>query len=163
MSQGDVRGDPNAPVTVVEYGDFECPYCRAAVPVLRELVDSSGGQVRLVWRSFPLFEIHPHALAAALAAAAAGAQGRFWPMHDLLFAHHDALDDASLGRYAQSLGLDPSSVVGPAAQAYSDVVRREYQAGVDAGVQGTPTLFIDGERYVGRIELPDLRAAVGLG
>lgn len=163
MPQGEVRGDANAPVTVVEYGDFECPYCRAAAPVLRELVDGSGGQVKLVWQSFPLFEIHPHALAAALAAEAAGAQGQFWPMHDLLFAHQDALDDASLGRYAQSLGLDPSSVVGPAAQQYSDGVRREYQAGVDAGVQGTPTLFIDGEQYVGPIELTELRAAVGLG
>ena len=88
-----VLGRLDAPVTVVEHGDLECPYCRAAAPVLRALVERSDGRVRLVWKHFPLFEVHPHALTAALAAEAAGAHGLFWEMHDLLFAHQDHLAD----------------------------------------------------------------------
>ena len=100
-----VRGAPDAPVTVVEYGDYECPYCAAAAPVLRQLVDGSGGRVRLVFRNFPLAEPHPYALTAALAAEAADAQGAFWPMHDLLFERQDRLTDVALRAYADSLGL----------------------------------------------------------
>ncbi|WP_066582709.1 DsbA family protein [Cellulomonas timonensis] len=162
MASDQFRGDPGAAVTVVEHGDFECPYCRAAAPVLASLVEGSGGRVRLLWREFPLFEIHPHALAAALAAEAARAQGRFWPMHDQLFAHQEALDDVSLRRHAQSVGVDPESVVGAAAQQHAEEVGRQYRDGVEAGVRGTPTLFIDGRLYTGRITLPDLRAATGL-
>ncbi|MCC2310022.1 DsbA family protein [Cellulomonas chengniuliangii] len=162
MATDQFRGDEGAPVTVVEYGDFECPYCRAAAPILRGLVEGSGGLVRLVWQEFPLFEVHPHALAAALAAEAARAQGRFWAMHDELFAHQDALDDASLRRYAHTAGVDPDSAAGPAAQEYAGVVDRDYRSGVEAGVRGTPTLFIDGELYTGRIALNDLRTATGL-
>lgn len=162
MASDEFRGDPGAPVTVVEHGDFECPYCRAAAPVLASLVEGSGGRVRLLWQEFPLFEIHPHALAAALAAEAARAQGVFWPMHDQLFAHQDALDDGSLRRYAQSVGADPESVVGEAAQEHAAEVGRQYREGVEAGVRGTPTLFIDGRMYTGPLALPELRAATGL-
>ncbi|MDM8084627.1 DsbA family protein [Cellulomonas cellasea] len=162
MAAEQFRGDAGAPVTVVEHGDFECPYCHAAAPVLASLVEGSGGRVRLLWQEFPLFEIHPHALAAALAAEAARAQGLFWPMHDLLFADQDALDDESLRGRARSLGLDPGSVVGEAAQRHADEVSRQYRAGVAAGVRGTPTLFIDGRLYTGKLTLADLRAATGL-
>ena len=110
-----VLGNPDAPVTVIEYGDFECPYCAAAAPVLRRLVEESDGQVRLVFRHFPLADNHPHALTAALAAEAAGAQGAFWPMHDLLFARQDRLSDVALRAYAQELGLDGDRVLGIAA------------------------------------------------
>jgi protein-disulfide isomerase len=157
-----VFGDPDAPVTVLEYGDFECPYCAAAAPVLRELVEESGGQVRLVFRNFPLADVHPYALTAALAAEAAGAQGAFWPMHDRLFSRQDRLDDAALRAYADELGIDADRVVGEAAQPFGDKVEADFAAAVAAGVGGTPTLFIDGQRYAGRVELAALRRAVGM-
>ena len=163
ISTEHVYGDPAAPVTVVEYGDFECPYCAAAAPVLRQLVDESDGRVRLVFRNFPLPDVHPHALTAALAAEAAGAQGAYWPMHHLLFTKQDRLDDRSLKAYAEHLGLDGSRIVGDAAQVYGDKVEADFSAGLDEGVSGTPTLFIDGEPYAGRVELAALRRATGSG
>src|SRR6187402_234599 len=105
-----VYGRPDAPVTVLEFGDLECPYCRAAAPVLRELVDTSDGRVRLVWRHFPLFEVHPHALAAALAVEEAGVQGRFWEMHEQLMSHQDRLAERDLRTAALAVGIDPSAV-----------------------------------------------------
>lgn len=155
-----VLGDPAAPVTVVEYGDLECPYCRAAAPVLRRLVEESDGRVRLVWRHFPLFQVHPHALAAALAAEAAGAHGRFWQMQRLLLAHQDALTDADLAAYAHELDLDPDEVAGAAADRYARAVQADYEGGIDLDVPGTPTLFVDGVRYRGRLELEALRQVV---
>ncbi|WP_258726344.1 DsbA family protein [Cellulomonas sp. NS3] len=157
-----VLGSLDAPVTVVEYGDLECPYCRNAAPVLRELVEGSGGQVRLVWRHFPLFEVHPHALTAALAAEAAGAHGLFWPMQELLFARQDRLTDADLRVYAAELGIDPDEVAGDRAQVHADAVEADYLGGVAGGVRGTPTLLVDGVRYRGPIEVRALRAALGV-
>ena len=155
-----VLGNPEAPVTVVEYGDFECPYCAAAAPVLRQLVEESEGRVRLIFRNFPLPSMHPHALTAALAAEAAGAQGAYWPMHHLLFTKQDRLDDRSLKAYAEHLGLDGDLVVGEAAQRFGDKVEADFSAGLDAGVTGTPTLIVDGEPFAGRVELAALRRAV---
>jgi len=154
-----VYGSADAPVRIVEYGDFECPHCRAAAPVLRKLVDGSAGAVALVWRHFPLFTVHAFALTAALAAEASGE--RFWQMHDELFAHQERLTDADLAGYAQRIGA--GDVVGAAAQAFQPAVEADYRSGVAAGVRGTPTLFIAGERYTGRVKLGDLRAALGLG
>jgi protein-disulfide isomerase len=156
-----VRGREDAPVTVVEYGDYECPYCAAAAPVLRRLVDESDGRVRLVFRNFPVADRHPYALTAALAAEAAGAQGAFWPMHDLLFERQERLTDAALRGYAESLGLDGDRVVGEPAQAFGDRVEADFADGLAAGVEGTPTLFIDGRRYTGRMEFGALRRAAG--
>jgi protein-disulfide isomerase len=160
VSTEHVFGDVDAPVTVVEYGDFECPYCAAAAPVLRQLVEGSDGRVRLIFRNFPLPDVHPHALTAALAAEAAGAQGAYWPMHDLLFTKQDRLDDRSLIAYAEHLGLDGDLVVGEAAQRFGDKVEADFSAGLDEGVAGTPTLVVDGEPYAGRIELAALRRVV---
>jgi len=112
-----------------------------------------------VWRHFPLFEVHPYALTAALAAEAAGAHGQFWPMHDVLLEHQDRLTDADLRRYARDLGLDPSEVAGDRAQAYGAAVQADYAEGVALGVRGTPTLFVAGERYRGEVE-PDRLAAM---
>ncbi len=156
-----VLGSLDAPVTVVEYGDFECPYCAAAAPILRQLVDESEGRVRLVFRNFPLPDVHPHALTAALAAEAAGAQGAYWPMHDLLFTKQDRLDDRSLKAYAEHLGIDGDLVVGEAAQVFGDKVEADFSAGLDEGVAGTPTLIVDGEPYAGRVELAALRRVIG--
>jgi|SRR5690606_6910025 len=155
-----VLGNPDAPVTVVEFGDLECPYCAAAAPVLRRTVEESGGRVRLVFRHFPLFEIHPHALSAALAVEAAAAQGRFWEMQAALFEHQDHLGEAGLAERAEELGLDGASVVGDAAQQYAAPVQRDYADALAAGVEGTPTLFVNGRRYVGRVTPEGLRAAI---
>jgi protein-disulfide isomerase len=154
-----VYGDPQAPVSIVEYGDFECPYCGAAAPVLREVVDGAAGQVRLVFRHFPVFAKHPFALTAALAAEASG--GLFWSMHDLLFAHQANLADADLARYAAEIGA--GEVTGQAAQAYRPAVEADYRSGGELGVRGTPTLFIDGRLYTGRVAVGALRGALGLG
>lgn len=155
-----VLGNPDAPVTIVEFGDLECPYCAAAAPVLRQVVEASAGQVRLVFRHFPLFEIHPHALSAALAVEAAAAQGRFWEMQAALFEHQDQLGEAGLADRAEELGLDGASVVGDAAQQHAAPVQRDYADALAAGVQGTPTLFVDGVRYRGRVTADGLRAAI---
>jgi protein-disulfide isomerase len=157
-----VRGDPLAAVTVVEYGDYECPYCAAAAPVLRQLVDQSAGRVRLVYRNFPLFEVHPHALTAALAAESTTASGAFWDMHKLLFEQQARLTDFDLRKYATHVGADPDLAAGPAAQRFAGKVEADYTAGIEAGVAGTPTLFIDGEPYRGRVELGALQRATGV-
>jgi protein-disulfide isomerase len=158
-------GDPLARVTVIEYGDYECPYCAGAAPVLRELVSSSNGEVKLVFRNFPLFEVHPHALTAALAAestAFSGGEEAFWKMHAKLFVHQARLSDPDLRLYAELVGADPELAAGEAAQQFAPIVQADYSSGIEAGVASTPTLFIDGIGYEGRIDLSSLRRATGL-
>jgi len=158
-------GNPDARVCIVEFGDFECPYCAGAAPVLRELVESSGGQVRLVFRNFPLFEVHSHALTAALAAesvAATAGEEAYWKMHDKLFLHQARLSDPDLQLYAKALGGDPDLAVGAAAQRFARIVQADYAAGIEVGVSSTPTLFIDGQVYTRRVEVSALRKAIGL-
>jgi protein-disulfide isomerase len=160
-----ILGDPEAPVCVVEYGDYECPYCAAAAPVLHKLVEESEGQVRVVFRNFPLFEVHPHALTAALAAESAGATGGeevFWHLHHKLFAQQARLTDVDLKLYAKAVGADPVWAVGDNAQRFAPIVQADYRSGVEVGVSGTPTLFVDGETYEGRIDLESLRRATGI-
>ncbi|GAA2446000.1 Na+/H+ antiporter NhaA [Streptomyces macrosporus] len=155
-----VRGPRRAPVTVVEYGDFECPYCGQAEPVVRELL-ANDGDVRYVWRHFPLDDVHVHARLAAAAAEAAAAQGRFWEMHNLLFAHQDALRPSDLRGYAEELGLD-------ADRFHRDLGERAGAARLAAdeesadlsGVSGTPTFFVNGRRYQGAFDIDGLTAAV---
>lgn len=160
-----VLGERDAPVTVVEYGDYECPYCAGAAPILRELVSTSQGRVRLVFRNFPLFEVHPHALTAALAAestAASGGESVFWAMHAKLFAHQARLSGPDLRLYAEAVGADPDLAVGDAAQQFAPIVQADYASGLEAGVSATPTLFVDGVPYDGRLDLGALRRATGL-
>ncbi|MCW2528702.1 MAG: disulfide bond formation protein DsbA [Pseudonocardiales bacterium] len=154
-----VYGDPDAPMTVVEYGDFECPYCGAAAPVLKALIDGSQGRVRLVYRHFPLFMSHPFALTAALAAEASG--DKFWEMHALLFAHQARLTDSDLANYGAKIGI--TGVTGEEAQAFRPAVESDYVRGGEMGVRGTPTLFIDERLYTGRVDLAALRTSLGLG
>jgi protein-disulfide isomerase len=155
-----VLGDPAAPVTLLEYGDYECPYCAAAAPVLRRVVEESQGQVRLVFRNFPLADRHPYALTAALAAEAADAQGAFWPMHEVLMSRQDRLDDVALRSYAEELGIDGDRIVGDAAQPFGDKVEADFAAGLAAGVGGTPTVFVNGQMYAGRVEFGALNRAI---
>lgn len=152
-----ILGPPDAAVTLVEYGDFECPYCRQANLVLAALLESIPRDVRLVFRHFPLSQIHPHAQQAAEAAEAAGAQGRFWEMHELLYENQGALEEADLSEYAAQIGLDlPRFVRDLASGAFTARVREDFLSGVASGANGTPTFFIDDVRYDGPWDLESL-------
>jgi formate-nitrite transporter family protein len=156
-----LRGDPAAPVTLVEYGDFECPYCRALEPILGELRERLGDQLLLVFRHFPLTSSHPHAFRAAQAAEAAGAQGKFWEMHDLLFANQQALEDEHLEAYAADLGLDTARFADELRDGvHAERVREDVRTGLASGVPGTPTLFLDGARFDTTVGLQQLLAAI---
>lgn len=139
-----VLGHPHAAVTLVEYGDFQCPNCKQAAPVVKLLLARFPLGLRLVFRHFPL-EVHPNALDAALAAEAAGSQGRFWPMHDMLFEHQAHLGAAQFRNYAERLGLD---IVRFQAQMADTVhlqrVRGQSEGGLRSGVRATPTFFVNG-------------------
>src|SRR6266511_3362530 len=155
------RGPDDAPVTLVEYGDFECPYCGRAEPVLRELLADFGDELRFVFRHLPLADVHPRASLAAEAAEAAGAQGKFWEMHDLLFAHQDALAPLDLVRYAEELGLDVGRVRGELRRrAYAPRVAEDVSSADASGVSGTPTFFVNGKRHHGAYDEASLAAAV---
>jgi protein-disulfide isomerase len=148
-------------VTLVEYGDYECPYCGAAQPAVRELLELAGDDVRFAYRHFPLSQIHPHAFQAALAAEAAGAQGAFWPMHELLYANQDRLGPRDLLLYAQSLQLDVARFAADLEQrTYEPRVREHFLSGVRSGVNGTPTFFVNGVRHNGGYDLPSLVEAI---
>jgi protein-disulfide isomerase len=138
-------GPSHAAVTIVEYGDFECPNCKQAAPAMKMLLERFTGRVRLVWRQFPLEEVHPHALQAALASEAAAGQGKFWPMHERLFADQRHLDASHLRRHAQSLELDLRRYDADMADTlYLQRVREDIEGGVSSGVRGTPTFFVNG-------------------
>lgn len=158
-----VQGNPKASVTVVEYGDFECPYCGTAYPVLKELQRRVGDGMRFVFRNFPLSESHPHALVAAEASEAASTQGQFWPMHDMLYEHQSALGLAQLRAYAKTLQLDVARFSKDLdTHAFRTTVEEQFRGGIRSGVNGTPTLFINGVRYDGAFELEAIVAAVQL-
>lgn len=154
-------GVATAPVTLVEYGDYECPYCGRAYPIVKKLQERMGDRMRFVFRNFPLTEIHPHAERAAQTAEAAGERGKFWEMHDLLFENQKALDLVHLVSYGNRLGMDPVDL-GEALEggAFETRVREDFISGVRSGVNGTPTFFINEVRHDGMWELPDLVAAV---
>ena len=155
------RGPDEAPVTLVEYGDFECPYTRRARPVVERLWRDFGGRLRFVYRHFPLTRVHPHAQNAAEASEAAASQGRFWEMHDMLFDNQRALEDEDLTRYAAELGLDTARFGRElAGHAHAHRVNEDVRSGLKSGVRGTPTFFVDGIRHDGPNDLATLRAAV---
>ena len=138
-------GPEHAPVTVVEYGDFECPTCKQAAPSLQLLLQRFPGQVRLVFRHFPLEEVHPHAVCAAEAAEVAGAQGKFWEMHDLLFQNQLHLKGAQLHGYAERLNLDLARYTAEMDdEIYRQRIREHIDGGRRSGVRGTPGIFLDG-------------------
>jgi len=155
-----IRGPMSAPVTVVEYGDFECPYCGRAEPSVRELL-ADFGDVRYVWRHLPLTDVHPHAQLAAEASEAAAAQGSFWDMHDLLLDHQDALRPADLMRYAKQIGLDQEQFAGDLRKHNGRGRLAEDVDSADlSSVSGTPTFFINGQRHYGAYDITTLSAAV---
>ncbi|WP_241562481.1 Na+/H+ antiporter NhaA [Streptomyces hoynatensis] len=155
-----VRGPADALVTLVEYGDFECPYCGQAEPVVRRLLGDVG-DLRYVWRHLPLTDVHPHAQSAAEAAVAAARQGAFWEMHDLLFAHQGALRTADLLGYARRLGLDVERFRRDLeGRAGARRVAEDVESADLSGVSGTPTFFVNGRRHQGAYDIAGLSAAV---
>ena len=154
-----LRGPRKAPVTLVEYGDLECPYCGKAEPAVRELL-ADFGDVRYIWRHLPLTDVHPHAQLAAEATEAAAAQGRFWEMHDLLMSHQDALAPKDLIRYAGELGLDTERFTRDLrTHAYAARVAEDVDSADLSGVSGTPTFFVNGQRHYGAYDIAALKAA----
>jgi protein-disulfide isomerase len=156
-----VQGSPGASVTLVEYGDYECPYCGAAYPIVKQVQKKMGSKLRFVFRNFPLANMHPHALRAAEAAEVVGAQGKFWEMHDALYEHQAALEDDDLAGYALRLGVAKETFATELRRpVYGDRVREDFASGVRSGVNGTPTFYINGLRHNGSYELAVLLAAV---
>jgi diadenylate cyclase len=154
-------GPKTAAVTLVEYGDYECPYCGRMHPVVKELRERLGDRLRFVFRHFPLDSVHPHARRAAEAAEAAASQGRFWEMHDLLYENQDDLGDEALRRYATRLGLDPARFEEDLEErAHAPRVREDRFGGERSGVEGTPTFFVNGVRYEGPRDLETLLEAI---
>ena len=148
--QDHTQGNSSAPLTLTEYGDYQCSYCGEAYSLVKEAQEALGDKLQFVFRNFPLSEAHPYATAAAQAAEAAGKQGKFWPMHDLLYENQEALTNEDLLAYAQEAGLD---VVQFRTEFESDAVSQkvgsDFESGIRSGVNGTPSLFVNGEKYEG--------------
>jgi protein-disulfide isomerase len=156
-----IRGPITAPLTLLEYGDYECPFCAAAHPNIKQVLSELGDQLAFAYRHFPLTTIHPHAFTAAEAAEAAGAQGRFWEMHDLLFENQDRLSMDDLLVYAQLLGLSMDRFVADLQRhTYEPRVREDFMTGVRSGVNGTPTFFVNGVRHNGGVDANSLLEAL---
>jgi len=143
-----IQEPSDAAVTLVQYGDYECPYCGAAYPIIKEVQDRMGERLRFVFRNFPITTSHPHAEQAAEAAEAAASQGRFWQMHDLLYENQKHLRDQDLRSYAEQLGLDVALFEKELSEhVHATRVHEDFMSGVRSGVNGTPTFYIDGVRH----------------
>ena len=156
-----IQGSADAAVTLVEYGDYQCPYCGAAYPIVKELQARMGDRLRFVFRNFPISTSHPHAEQAAEAAEASAAQGRFWEMHDLLYENQTQLRDQDLYAYAEQLGIDVERFDKDLAEhVHAARVREDFMSGVRSGVNGTPTFYINGVRHDDSYELETLLGAL---
>jgi protein-disulfide isomerase len=155
------QGPADAPVTLVEYGDYECPYCGRAYPIVKEIQKRMGDRLRFVFRNFPLNTLHEHAGVAAQAAEAAAAQKKFWEMHDMLYEHQAELADADLVSYALKIGLEIYQFEADlSGEKYAKKIRADFRGGVRSGVNGTPTFFINDVRYNGAHELVPMLEAL---
>jgi len=156
-----IQGVSEAPIQLLEYGDVECPFCGRAYPLVKEIQEELGARLCFAFRHFPMTTTHPHAQHAAEAAEAAGVQGRFWEMHDILFENQNALEDADLARYASILDLDARRLNAEIlAGVHRPCVREDFRSGVRNGVNGTPTFFINGERYDGQHSFEEMLASL---
>jgi protein-disulfide isomerase len=159
-----IQGPADAAVTLVEYGDYECPYCGAAYPIVKQVQARMGERLRFVFRNFPITTSHPHAEQAAEAAEAAATQGRFWPMHDLLYENQRNLGDRDLRAYAEQLALDVELFETElAGHVHAERVHQDFMSGVRSGVNGTPTFYINGARHDDSYDLETLLAALARG
>jgi protein-disulfide isomerase len=155
------QGDPDAPCTLVEYGDYECPSCGHAYPIVKRVQKHFGKRLLFVFRNFPLSEMHPYAEPAAETAEFAGAHQKFWEMHDLLYENQDRLDDALLFQLTLQLNLDPEKLrQALASKEFEPRVRVDFRSGVRSGVNGTPTFFINGQRHDGAYDYASLVEAI---
>src|SRR5258707_2623098 len=155
------QGPATAAATLVQYGDYEGPCTRQSTTIVRTIQQQLGDQLRFVFRNFPLTEIHPHALHAALAAEAAAAQGKFWQMHDYIFHHQHTLEDADLEQFAEAVGLDMQQFARDMAQRPSiSRIHEDLHSCIRSGLRGTPTVFINGVLYPGSCEQEALLAAL---
>lgn len=156
-----IAGNPQASVTLVEYGDYQCPYCGQAHPIVKQILARFGNDIRFVFRNFPLTEIHPHAFHAATAAEFANLHGKFWEMHDTIYENQQALKDSDLSAYGHRLGLDPVDLVeGLDDPNLEGRVQHDFMTGVRSGVNGTPSFFIDGVRHDGAWDFEHLSKAL---
>ena len=156
-----IQGDPEAELTLLEYGDYECPHCGRAYGIVKQVQKHFGRRLRFVFRNFPLAQIHPHAQNAAETAEFAGAHGRFWEMHDLIFENQDRLGSPLLFALTEELGLDPQALRDAlTAGEFEPRVRRDFLSGVRSGVNGTPTFFVGEHRHDGPWEFESLVAAL---
>ena len=153
-----IEGPANAPLTLVEYGDYQCPYCGAAYPEVKKVQRELGSKLRFVFRNFPITSSHEFAEHAAEIAEAAGAQGKFWEMHDFLYGHQDLLgDDNSIFAYAKELGLNVQRLSQEVMNSiYLNRIKEDFNGGIRSGVNGTPTFYINGTRYNGSPTVRDL-------
>lgn len=157
ISRDHIQGPGNAPVTLVEYGDYECPYCGQAYQIIKKVQDNLGGNLRFVFRNFPLTQVHPHAQNAAEAAEAAGAQNKFWDMHDCLYEHQQALDDRHLEKYAKIVGLNSERFNEDMNNhTHAPRIREDFLSGIQSGVNGTTSFYINEIRYDGPWDLDSL-------
>jgi protein-disulfide isomerase len=156
-----IYGSADGSIRLLEYGDYECPFCSEAQPMIKEIQRRLGDDLLFAFRHFPLTNIHPHSKHAAEAAEAAGAQGNFWGMHDILFENQDELEDEYLAAYAAELGLDvPRLIREVTSSIYAQRIREDFKSGTRGGVNGTPTFFINGERYDGARDVKHLLNAL---
>jgi protein-disulfide isomerase len=157
-----VEGRPTAAATLIEYGDYQCPYCGEAYSFLKQVVRVMGDRMRFVFRNFPLTEIHPNALPAAQFAEATASIGKFWPAHDLPYENQEALREGDLYAYAPRIGLPRPLLTEALAGRFDDKIDNDFSAGVRGGVNGTPALFINGSRYDGDRDAESIAEAVKL-
>jgi protein-disulfide isomerase len=156
-----IQGDPSAECSLVEYGDYQCPYCGQAYPIVKRIQSHFGKRLSFVFRNFPLSQMHPWAEPAAEVAEFAGAHGKFWKMHDLLYENQEGLGDALFLKLAETLELSPSQLqTAINEQTYRARVRADFAGGARSGVNGTPTFFINGERHNGPLDFDSLVKAI---
>ncbi len=160
-SRDHIQGPVNAPITLVEYGDYECPYCGQAYMIIKEIQERLGSKLCFVFRNFPLTKVRPHAYKAAIAAETAAAQGKFWDMYDYLFKHGQVVTDDNLRQSAAKLGLNVARFDREfLARTYSSHVDEDIQSGKSSGVKSTPTFFINGDRYNNSWDMDTLLSAL---
>jgi protein-disulfide isomerase len=156
-----IQGDPHAPVTLVEYGDYECPSCLQAYPIVKRLQKHFGKRMSFVFRNFPLTQIHPYAEPAAETAEFSATHHKFWEMHDLLYENQERLDDDLLVELSQQLKLDPDELTEALeSKQFEPRVRTDFSSGVRSGVNGTPTFFINGQRHDGSYDYQSMVVAI---
>jgi protein-disulfide isomerase len=156
-AQDHIQGNPKAKVELVEFGDYQCPHCGHAYPIIKQVQEALGDQLKFVFRNFPLAEIHPQARIAAVATEAANRQGKYWEMHDIIFENQQQLRLPHLLGYARTLGLNMEQFetdIGD--DGLGDIIEEDFESGVRSGVNGTPTFFIDGHKYGGSWEADQL-------